>query len=108
MTERRARWCAFCAAVDAGATFADILARVRAEPVASLRRAYVVHVARLAREVVTDAELRELGALFTGKVPAYVEAAIVVRRLRRGGPGAVADAQRSKYAFVRRAAQFAK
>ena len=83
-----------------GATFAELVATIRAAPSSGMRRALVVHVARLRREVVTDAELGTLAEMFPGKVATYLAAALIVRRLRRGDPTAIADALASSHAFV--------
>jgi len=106
----RSRWYAFVEriastpALDAAA-FRALAAEIRAEPDPSVRRAYVIHLARLEREVASDEQLRELATLFAGgrdhKVPRYIEAALLVRRVRRGEPGAREEALRSRLAFVR-------
>src|SRR4029077_2974964 len=94
------RWVAFCRRLDENPPFAELLALIRREPSSGLRRSFVIHLARLERELVSDAQLEQLAAMFEGKVPAYVAGALIVRRLRRGDPTAIADALTSGQAFV--------
>ncbi|MDB4955677.1 MAG: hypothetical protein JWO36_3246 [Myxococcales bacterium] len=107
MTPRRERWLVFRARYDQSAPldaaqFAELVEQIRTEPDAVLQRSYVVHLGRIAREVVTDEQLMSLGAMFTGKVPAYVANALIVRRLRRDPRDqvAIAAALASDRAFV--------
>ena len=89
----RSRWYAYLARIDAttaldDAAFRALVAEIRAEPDASVRRAMAVHLARLEREVASDDQLRELATLFHGgrdrKVPIYIARALQQRRARRG------------------------
>ncbi len=89
----RSRWHAYVARIDAttalgDADFRALAAEIRAEPDPSVRRAMVVHLARIDREVASDDQLRELATMFSGgrdrKVPVYVERALALRRARRG------------------------
>ena len=88
----RSRWHAYVARIAVApplddASFHALAAEIRAETDASVRRAMVVHLARIDREVASDAQLRELATMFTGgrdrKVPRYIERAITMRRARR-------------------------
>ena len=95
---------AFAQRITDPITFDDLVAMIRAEPSATLRRSFVIHIARLHHEVVTDNQLVALGAMFEGKVPAYIAGALIVRRLRRDprDPSAIRDALASPHAFVHR------
>lgn len=91
--------------------FRALVAELRGEPDPSVRRACAVHLARLDREVASDDQLRELATLFAAgrdhKVPRFIAAALLVRRVRRGEPGAADEAARSPLAWVRDAARAA-
>ncbi len=89
----RSRWYAYVERIDHtsaldDAAFRALVAEIRAEPDASVRRAMAVHLARIDREVASDEQLRELATLFSGgrdrKVPLYIARALRARRARRG------------------------
>lgn len=102
----RSRWYAYVARIATApalddADFRALAAEIRGEPDPSMRRAMVIHLARLDREVASDDQLRTLATMFTGKVPRYIDGALLVRRVRRGEPGALDEAAQSDLAFVR-------
>ena len=88
MIRARDRWLEFRAFVDASPALSEVqfralVDRLRAEPDGWLRRSCAVHLARSEREVASDDQLRELGAVFGGKVATFVHGILIRRRLRR-------------------------
>jgi hypothetical protein len=107
VSTRRERWLAFRAHYDTSpplddSHFRKLVETIQSEPDPVLQRSFVVHLGRIVREVVSDRQLLELGAMFTGKVPAYITNALIVRRLRRDprDQQAIRDALASDCAFV--------
>jgi hypothetical protein len=85
---RRARWLAFRDEVERTDAITDaeldaLLARLVTEDDPWLVRACVVTLVRGEREVLTDAQLREVAHRFGGKIATFIATVLERRRLRR-------------------------